>query len=158
MSEIFTTDNIALYGSIVSTLVMFITFGQLYGSIQDKKIRLKVSYQKHKDYDENIQNIGVKYDVNTLRVSGASGEAYVVTINNIGNINVYIKEIYGIALDGRRYDALIKQCASITAKEFIEPKSYKNYSIYFKEDSTNFEIEKCCVIDGNNKEWKAKKT
>ncbi|MDX9742738.1 MAG: hypothetical protein RBT59_02880 [Arcobacteraceae bacterium] len=50
MSEFFTTDNIAIYGAIVATLAMLITFGQLYYSIQDKKVRLKVSFKKIKDF------------------------------------------------------------------------------------------------------------
>lgn len=75
MSEILTTDNIAIYGAIVATLAMLITCGQWYTSIQDKKVKLKVSYQKHINYDENIKDIGNKFDTETGDVFGTSGEA-----------------------------------------------------------------------------------
>ena len=161
MSASLTTDNIALYGAIVSTFAMLITFGQLYNSFQDKKIRLKVSYQKHKDYDENIKDIGNHYDTKTGTVSGTSGEAYVVNVNNVGNIDIYIKEVYGISKDNVRYDALIQKgnlLQKINTEELIKSKSYKDYSIYFKENSKNFELKECYVIDGNNKKWKVKLT
>lgn len=159
MSEFLTTDNVALYGAIVATIAMLITLGQLYISIQDKKVRLKVSYHKHPDYDENIKDIGNHYDIDTGTASGTSGEAYFVNVNNISNIDIYIKEIFGISKDNVRYDTLIQNgnlFQKISIGELIKSKSYKVYSIYFKEDSRNFELKECYVIDGNNKKWKAK--
>lgn len=159
MSEVLTTDNIAIYGAVVATLAMLITFGQLYTSIQDKKIKLKLSCQKHVNYNKNIRNIGGKIDLNTGIYSGTSGEAYVINVNNIGNIDIYIKQIYGISKDNVRYDVLIQNgniLQEINNEELIKPKLYKNYSIYFKEDSKNFELKECYVIDGNNKKRKVK--
>lgn len=159
MSEFLTTDNIALYGAVVATIAMLITLGQWYTSIQDKKVKLKVSYQKHQNYDENIKDIGIKLDYDTGNTYGTSGEAYVIHVNNISNIDIYIKEIYGISKDNQRYDALIQNgniLQKISIGELIKSKAYKDYSIYFKEDSKNFELKECYVIDGNNKKWKAK--
>jgi len=47
MGEFLTTENIGIYGAVVATLAMLITFGQLYNFMQDKKVKLKVSYKKH---------------------------------------------------------------------------------------------------------------
>lgn len=158
MSEILTTDNIAIYGAIVATLAMLITCGQWYTSIQDKKVKLKVSYQKHINYDENIKDIGNKFDTETGDAFGTSGEAYIVEVNNVGNIDAYIKEIYGISKDNRKYDVSIingRISEKINKNELIKSKSFQNYSIYFKEDSKSLELKDCYVIDGNNKKWKA---
>lgn len=156
-----TTDNLAIYGAIVATFALIVSALQYISSVKDKQVRLKVQYKKHNNYKENIKNMDVIND-DPLFPKKTSGEAYSVSIHNIGNINVYIKEVYGIALDEKRYDALIKQgnlllkIESIATKEFIEPKSSKDYSLYFNKESKSFELKHCFVVDGNDKVWKAK--
>lgn len=161
MNEILTTDNIAIYGAIVATLAFLITVLQYLASIKDKKVQLSIGYKKHPDYDLNSQNIGIKYNPTTGDVSGTSGELYIVTIRNQGNVDAYINEIYGIAFDGVRYDTKVVtnkhgSCLIPIVEEYIQPKSSKDYSIYFQENSKSLKLKECFVVDGTGKKWKGK--
>lgn len=144
-----TTDNIAIYGAIVATLAFLITVLQYRFSVKDKKIQLKASWRKHSNFEQNMINRGVYFEGNC----GGSGEAYIVTVTNIGNIDAYISEIYGISMDDVRHNASLV-IVSQYGGEKISPKSQKNYSIFFDKDSVISELKRCIVVDGTGKKWK----
>lgn len=161
INEYFTTDNIAIYAAIVATFALFMSYLQYRFSVKDKKVLLAISYKKHPNFEQNITNIGAYKDGEVI---GGNGEAYVVTICNIGNVDAFISEIYVITENGTRYDALVLQnknsliMTRISQNEIekIPAKSQKDCSIYFNKESLISDLKQCVVIDGTGKKWEGK--
>lgn len=153
--EYLTTDNIAIYGAVVATLAFCITVLQYRFSIKDKKVQLKISWRKHPDFEQNMINRGVYFDGEY----GGSGEAYIVAVINIGNVDAYINEIYGVSMDTVKHNVIFEmdsryRIVSQYGAEAISPKAKKDYSIYFGKDNEISELKSCIVIDGTGKKWK----
>lgn len=155
MHNLLTTDNIAVYGAVVATFAFIITVFQYWASIKEKQIQLKISYRKHPHYEDNI--IQLKQDAQPWEKSSIT-PLYIVTIRNIGNVSAFINEIFGISSDKVQYHALThKNSSSIMSKinnSEIFPKSSQDFEIFFKEESTVFDLEKCIIVDGTGKQWK----
>ena len=162
MNQIFTTDNIAIYGGIVATLAFGLTVLQYLSAIKDKKVQLDISYKKHSDYAKNIKNINIPYDIVTGEGGDNIAELYTITVRNIGNVDAYLNEIFGITKDGIEHKLLVQENNNIlifckklpSGIECIKSKSAKNYRIFFNKNSNSFELKKCIVVDGTGKQWK----
>ncbi len=155
LQEVFTTDNIAIYGAFVATLAFGMSVFQYRASIKDKQIQLNISYRKHPDFDSNITALKTEAEPwENVSIT----PLYVVTVSNLGNVSAFINEVFVISSDRERHDALIRNNHFMDKISNIEilPKSSKDFHIYFSEQNIIFDLEECIVIDATGKKWKGK--
>ena len=155
---------VAIYAAIVSTLALLNSVYRVYYISGTNKVKLNIDYEKHPDYKKHFAETIQEYDPQTGR-GGSPTVAYVVTVRNIGNIEAFIENVYGVSSDNKKHEASVNMPpprsgvlhrVSGSEIEGISAKSSKKFYIYFSKSKQPLELNACYVVDKTGKRWKAK--
>lgn len=153
MGEYLTTENLAIYAAITSTIGIIFTGLQYWLNVKDKKVNLKIVCSKYPDYEKELNKINAlkPHEGGVTRI-----KFYIISIKNIGNVKAFIEDAYVLSAEGLEYkvNVTILYGAGLnfyTIPDYeedicIEPKSSKDFYVYLDKDEKIFEVKSCCVL------------
>ena len=164
MSQWIANNWLALYGSIVGTIALFINLSGFIHTLRKDIVKLKVFIEPHPRRHENIK--ALKNQENKDGPGKIHGvEVYYINVSNIGNVTAYIDDVglickkgqekYAYALTPTRIsNASILNRVSDTSTDPIPSKSSKRFTVCLHHDEEPFEAKQAFVIDNTGKKWR----
>lgn len=154
-------NSLALYAAIVGTLALLFNFIRFRHTVTKTKPRIRVQCSKSPEYDRKIRDL--KEDEGDGFGGGMSiTDVYSVTVRNIGDVDINIRDVWIITDKGQKISALVyADPTSLILDKInerntssISPKNSKCFSVYLKKDENPFEVKQAFVRDALGKEWK----
>lgn len=157
---------LALYGSIVGTVALFLNFSRFIHTVNKGKVKLSIDFKKHPNFENNLKELTDTSRDSFTRANMA--ELYVINIKNIGSISAYIEDAGIITSTGKTHHALISYDNTdnqpvVTIGKIpdvgqikIEPKSSKKVSVYLNINEKPFIPIQAFVEDSTGKKWSTK--
>ncbi|APW65820.1 hypothetical protein LPB137_08110 [Poseidonibacter parvus] len=149
------TTYIAIYGAILSSIAIIINILQYNHSKKEKELKFDFFSTKNKYYDINLKNMNSPYDPMTGSGGANTAHLYDITVKNLGSIDLYINEIYGVSKDDNNHYVLLEKNSISSLSKLdkkdnisIKPKSSKDFKLYFSKGSESFDLKSVIVIDG----------
>lgn len=148
------TDYLAIYGALVGTIALILNFLRYKHALKQNDVKLKISYKKVEILEEDIKDLGKPFDPVTQE-GGQCAKICEVTVQNIGNVNAYIKDISMINEDEQKANIILLDISEVRRKP-IEPKASRTFDMFIKNKEDICEIKYVIVIDQTGKVWKQK--
>lgn len=149
---------LALYGSVVGTIALFVNLSRHFHQTNKDKVKLSVSFKSHPEKEQNINKL---HDT-----EGASSwarqdivEVIVVEIRNNGNVKAYVNSVVAVNSKGERKSALTNKSTllepvSDSNNISVEPKSKEIVYIYHSRGEELFEARYIEVTDSLGVCWR----
>ncbi len=160
MIEWVSQNWLALYGSIVGTIALFINVFRFRHLVKMDKVQLAISVEDQPQRTENIENLQNSNSKDPWERENFV-KAYTVTIRNTGTVVAYIEDAGVICNKGNSHAVLINHskdnCILNSIPQVrtikVEPKSLEKLFVYYKRDEDFFIAKSVYVIDSTGKEW-----
>ncbi|MBP1679757.1 MAG: hypothetical protein H6Q35_96 [Proteobacteria bacterium] len=150
------TNYLTIYGALVFTIIALIVNILRYKhTLKQNDVKLKISYKKLEILEEDIKDLGKPFDPLTQECGPSYAKICEVTVQNIGNVNAYIKDISMINEDEQKANIVLSDIPEVRRKP-IEPKASKTFDMNITNKEDICEIKYVIVIDQTDKEWKKK--
>jgi hypothetical protein len=155
-------NELALYGAVIATIALLITFFGYRYNVKKDQIKLSLSYADHPNKSKNIECL---YTDNSEKPWDQAKlvEVYTVTVRNLGSIPAPLHDVGVIDKDGKKYQALVSHPMSHTIllqsltesdNEPLKPRAAKTFSVYLRRGEPFFLPVSAYAIDQTGKEWK----
>jgi hypothetical protein len=164
MQEWLTENWLALYGSIVGTIALFLNFSRFIHAIKKDKVKLSLSVAPHPEREKNMERLISTENNEPWDDRPNVVESYQITIRNIGNVDAHIEDAGIICQDGKIRQVLISypgnyctlghlsEVGSVT----ISAKASKKMCVYLNRGENEFIARKAFAMDSTGKKWTAK--
>lgn len=161
MQEWLTENWLALYGSLVGTVALFVNFSNFIHAVKKDKVKLTLSLAPHPEREKNMERLISTEKNEPWDDRPNLVESHQITIRNIGNVDAHIEDAGIICQDGKTRKVLINypgnsctlghltEVGSVT----ISAKSSKKMSVYLNRDEDAFAAKKAFVTDSTGKRW-----
>lgn len=163
MQEWFTENWLALYGSIVGTVALFVNFSRFIHAIKKDKVKLSLSVAHHPEREKNMKRLISTENNEPGDDRPNLVESYQITIRNVGNVDAHIEDAGIICQDGKIRQVLIRYPGNYctlghlaeVGSATISAKASKKMSVYLNRGEDAFIAKKAFVIDSTGKKWTA---
>nr|MBS0019015.1 hypothetical protein [Gammaproteobacteria bacterium] len=162
MFEWFSENWLAAYAALVGTVALGLNIGRFLYARKRDLIHLKVSGERHKNYEAQLQRLREGGDRQAWERPGLV-EVYRVEISNTGSIPAHLRDAGVITKDGQSISVLTNvhngknpnHLVPLSASNAspIAPKSSQSYWVWLRVDQDPFDPVSYFAIDKTGKKW-----
>ena len=153
----------AIYGAIVGTVALGLSFAKFRHSIKASQVSLEVFCEKSPDYNKNL-TLFEETEESQPWDRPVLVELYSINVRNTGSVSAHIQSAGIVTIEGDRREALVRERndnlilypVSRSKQEPLVAKSHRKYAVYMKRGEPVIEASCGFVQDQTGKEWRSK--